>query len=258
MKKYKWAAILILVHAAIEILGGAAAFFAAQESAFQAFIVPYFNENVRLMAAMGFIYASVRILGAVGLLKNRMWGFALCVIGCVVTMALMVFMLPAGIVDGVLACTALVLLLWGYYGAQPVHTPAPEVETPVMQFTPSQIRRGIHFLQEQRNLMRRQRPRTPVAEKLELADSASREPYDDDSLDPLLYEAIKVSIDGGQATIAMLQELLLVDYDRAARLMDAMEQLGIVSEFDRGRPRKVLITREQFLRMILLAEKGKK
>ncbi|MCU1445281.1 MAG: hypothetical protein JWP54_939, partial [Cryobacterium sp.] len=42
------------------------------------------------------------IIGAIGVLRNRLWGLALSVINCVVAMVLMVFMLPAGIVDGLL------------------------------------------------------------------------------------------------------------------------------------------------------------
>ena len=43
---------------------------------------------------MGAIFGVMRIIGAIGLLKNRMWGLALSVINCVVTMILMMFMLP--------------------------------------------------------------------------------------------------------------------------------------------------------------------
>lgn len=80
------------------------------------FIVPYFNENLALAIVMGVIYGIVRVIGAVGLLKNRLWGLALSVICCVVTMAVMMFMLPAGIMDGILACTALVLILTEFFG----------------------------------------------------------------------------------------------------------------------------------------------
>jgi hypothetical protein len=45
-----------------------------------------------------------------------MWGLALSVINCIITMALMVFMLPAGIMDGIFACSALILILIQYYG----------------------------------------------------------------------------------------------------------------------------------------------
>lgn len=69
-----------------------------------------------LMLAMGAIYGIVRIIGAVGLWRNRVWGLALSVINCVVTMTLMMFMLPAGIMDGILACAALILILTQYFG----------------------------------------------------------------------------------------------------------------------------------------------
>ena len=65
---------------------------------------------------MGAIFGVMRIIGAIGLLKNRMWGLALSVINCVVNMILMMFMLPFGIQDGLLACIALVLILTQYFG----------------------------------------------------------------------------------------------------------------------------------------------
>ena len=80
------------------------------------FIVPYFKDNMDLMLIMGVIYGIVRIIGAVGLWKNRVWGLVLSIINCVVTMILMMFMLPAGILDGILACSALVLILVQYFG----------------------------------------------------------------------------------------------------------------------------------------------
>jgi uncharacterized membrane protein (DUF2068 family) len=58
----------------------------------------------------------MRIVSAIGLLKNRMWGFILALINCIVTMALMIFMLLAGIMDGILSCTIIVILLMGYFG----------------------------------------------------------------------------------------------------------------------------------------------
>ena len=69
---------------------------------------------------MGAIYGIVRIIGAVGLLKNRMWGLVLSVINCVITITLMMFLLPAGIMDGILAGSALILILMQYYGDKKV------------------------------------------------------------------------------------------------------------------------------------------
>ena len=50
------------------------------------------------------------------MLKNRMWGFVLSVINCVITITLMMFLLPAEIMDGILVGSALVLILMQYFG----------------------------------------------------------------------------------------------------------------------------------------------
>lgn len=68
------------------------------------------------MLVVGVIYGIVRIIGAVGLWQNKIWGLALSTINCIVTMILMMFMLPAGIMDGILACSALILMLVQYFG----------------------------------------------------------------------------------------------------------------------------------------------
>ncbi len=123
MKKYRIAAVLMLVHGGLLEVGGCLALIPllvfpnaeADYAQYFSFIVPYLQENMSLMLVMGGIYGVVRVIGAVGLLKNRMWGLAFSVINCVVTMALMLFMLPAGIMDGILACTALILILTQYY-----------------------------------------------------------------------------------------------------------------------------------------------
>ena len=124
MKKYKIAAILMIIHSGLMELGGCLALIPVLLSnsntvdvgQYFSFIVPYLQENLYLMIIMGGIYGAVRLIGAIGLLKNRMWGLVLSVINCVITMALMIFMLPAGIVDGIFACTALILILTQYFG----------------------------------------------------------------------------------------------------------------------------------------------
>lgn len=124
MKKYKIASILMFIHGAFMEVGGCLCLipiFITGSDAFDAnqylsFIVPYFKDNMNFMLVMGAIYGVVRIIGAVGLWKNRMWGLVLSVINCVVTMALMMFMLPAGIMDGLLAASALIIILVQYFG----------------------------------------------------------------------------------------------------------------------------------------------
>lgn len=84
------------------------------------FIVPFFDDNMFLMMAISGIFAALRITGAIGLLKNRMWGYSLSIVNCSVTIALMMFMLPAGIADGLLSGAALVLLFLAKYGTTPI------------------------------------------------------------------------------------------------------------------------------------------
>lgn len=124
MRKYKIASILMFIHGAFMEIGGCLCLipiFIMGSDKFDvkqyfSFIVPYFQDNMNLMLVMGTIYGIVRIIGAVGLWKNRMWGLVLSIINCVITMALMMFMLPAGIMDGILACSALILILVQYFG----------------------------------------------------------------------------------------------------------------------------------------------
>jgi len=125
--KYKISAILMIIHGFIELSGCLALIsiltFGSNTidiGQYFSFIVPYLQENLYLLMIMGSIYGFVRLIGAVGLLKNRMWGLVLSVISCVVTMALMIFMLPIGIIDGILACTALILILTQYFGKKKI------------------------------------------------------------------------------------------------------------------------------------------
>lgn len=124
MKKYKIASILMFIHGAFMEIGGCLClipvFILGSEkfdiNKYFSFIVPYFQNNMNLMLIVGTIYGIVRIIGAIGLWKNRMWGLVLSIINCVITMTSMMFMLPAGIMDGILSCSALILILLQYFG----------------------------------------------------------------------------------------------------------------------------------------------
>ncbi len=63
----------------------------------------------------------------------------------------------------------------------------------------------------------------------------------------LLSNAIRMAVEDGQTSISMLQRRLRIGYARAGRLVDEMTKRGIVSESEGSKPRKVLITREQFM-----------
>ena len=124
MKRYKIAAWLMIIHGGYMEIGGVLCALPAlilgsgkfDIGQYISFKLQYFQDNLYMILFMGAIFGVMRIIGAIGLLKNRMWGLALSVINCVVTMILMMFMLPFGIQDGLLACIALVLILTQYFG----------------------------------------------------------------------------------------------------------------------------------------------
>ncbi|MBQ9965235.1 MAG: DNA translocase FtsK [Clostridia bacterium] len=65
--------------------------------------------------------------------------------------------------------------------------------------------------------------------------------------DPMLEEAIRVVVENGMASTSLLQRKLKLGYARAARIVDEMENRGIVGPYDGPRPRQVLITMDQLL-----------
>lgn len=70
-----------------------------------------------------------------------------------------------------------------------------------------------------------------------------------DADDPVLDEAIKVVVELGQASTSLLQRKLKLGYARAARIIDQMEERGIVGPYEGSKPRQVLITPEQLMEM---------
>lgn len=70
-----------------------------------------------------------------------------------------------------------------------------------------------------------------------------------DDYDELLPAAIEVVLDLGQASVSMLQRRLKLGYGRAARLVDQMEEKGVVGPFEGSKPRQLLITKEQWQEM---------
>lgn len=79
------------------------------------------------------------------------------------------------------------------------------------------------------------------------SSSSSSGPADD--ADELLPAAIEVVVDTGMASVSMLQRRLKLGYSRAARLVDQMEERKIVGPFEGSKPRQVLISKEDWLRM---------
>ena len=94
---------------------------------------------------------------------------------------------------------------------------------------------------------------------LEQIEKAAEEPAEAEApaatqqqFDELLPQAVDVIFETKQASVSMLQRRLKLGYSRAARLVDQMEQLGIVGPFEGSKPRQVLITKQQWQEMQLM------
>ena len=72
---------------------------------------------------------------------------------------------------------------------------------------------------------------------------------DEADTDPMYNQAVEVVIDAGQASTSLLQRRCKLGYARAARIMDEMEQNGIIGPSEGAKPRAVLISRQQWLEM---------
>ena len=63
--------------------------------------------------------------------------------------------------------------------------------------------------------------------------------------DALLFEAADLAVDSGKIATSMLQRRLSVGYGRAAKIIDRLEEMGVVGPSDGTKPRRVLMTRDQ-------------
>ena len=79
--------------------------------------------------------------------------------------------------------------------------------------------------------------------------SSSADSDEEGGSDPMLKQAVEVVIDAGQASTSLLQRRCKLGYARAARIMDEMEEKGIIGPYEGAKPRAVLISRQQWLEM---------
>ncbi|MCD7838333.1 MAG: hypothetical protein LUG65_05410, partial [Clostridiales bacterium] len=84
-----------------------------------------------------------------------------------------------------------------------------------------------------------------------MPDGADQQPEQDEGRDPLFVDAVDTVVETEMASVSMLQRKLKLGYARAARLVDQMEEAGIVGPFEGSKPRKVLINKERWSEMKL-------
>ena len=68
----------------------------------------------------------------------------------------------------------------------------------------------------------------------------------DDDTDPFLMDAIEVVVETGQASTSFIQRRFKVGYARAGRIIDQMEERGVISGYQGSKPRQVLMTMERW------------
>lgn len=85
------------------------------------------------------------------------------------------------------------------------------------------------------------------AAKEKASKSGLAEDRVEDDGDPMLDDAIECVVEAGQASTSLLQRRLRLGYARAARIIDMMEERGVVGPYEGSKPRQVLITKEQLL-----------
>ena len=69
--------------------------------------------------------------------------------------------------------------------------------------------------------------------------------------DPKFREAVKLAIETQKISTSLMQRKLGIGYGRAAKIIDTMEEMGYVSRPDGNKPRRVLITMEEFMRRVM-------
>jgi S-DNA-T family DNA segregation ATPase FtsK/SpoIIIE len=119
--------------------------------------------------------------------------------------------------------------------------------------TPEEIERVVSFVKETGEADYSDEVMQKIEENMQEKEKSTKqapvnEPAADDG-DELLPAAIEVILETGQASVSMLQRRLKLGYSRAARLVDQMEERGIVGPFEGSKPRQLLITRQQWQEM---------
>ncbi|MFR2534282.1 MAG: DNA translocase FtsK [Clostridia bacterium] len=99
-----------------------------------------------------------------------------------------------------------------------------------------------------------------IIESIENANKTDKEMdtenSEDDDTDPLLMEAIDVVVETQQASTSFIQRRFKVGYARAGRIIDQMEERGVISGYQGSKPREVLLSKERLaeLKMATMPE----
>lgn len=102
-----------------------------------------------------------------------------------------------------------------------------------------EIKRAVDFITDQK-----------IKQKTDdLNKEIEKAPIHQEKADELLEQAIELVVNEGQASASYLQRRFSIGYNRAARLIDSMEERGIIGGREGSKPRKVLMTKEELEEM---------
>jgi len=105
-----------------------------------------------------------------------------------------------------------------------------------------EIKRVVENIREQQIDIKSQRTN-------EIIEEIEKTPNLEEKVDEYLEQAIEMVVNDGQASASYLQRKFKVGYSRAARIIDQLEERGIVGGHEGSKPRKVLITKEELEEM---------
>ena len=93
-----------------------------------------------------------------------------------------------------------------------------------------------------------------IIEHIENGAEENQRQSDDSDADELLPQAMEIVVELGQASASLLQRKLKVGYSRAGRLIDQLEERGIIGPHEGSKPRNVLMSRAEYQEMMLNSE----
>lgn len=102
----------------------------------------------------------------------------------------------------------------------------------------SEVERVVDFVKNNNEI------KTNLESKIEKAIEDKKIKIDDEK-DPLFKEAVELVVNDEQASISYIQRKLKVGYSRAGRIVDQMEEMGIIGPHEGSKPRKLLKTKEE-------------
>ncbi len=121
----------------------------------------------------------------------------------------------------------------------------------------AEVERVVNHIKSQAQTTYNEETMHEIEAKAAAAENSKKKDVGDEDegdWDPMLNDAIEVVVNAGGASTTMLQKKLKLGYARASRVMDQLEEKGIVGPSEGAKPRQVLLTKQQWYEMQALAD----